>query len=110
MIETNLSLRCSVVLYNSRKNRQNHIINTAKKTITSVGFTDDGRYLVTGECGHLPMVRIWDAHERQLVAEFPGHKFGINCVVSNHSYLEYLSTQARNKVLEDLDINMNAFI
>jgi WD40 repeat protein len=38
--------RCTVVLYNPRKNRQSHIINAAKKTITSVGFSDDGRYLV----------------------------------------------------------------
>ena len=37
---------CTVVLYNPRKNRQNHIINSAKKTITSVGFSEDGRYLV----------------------------------------------------------------
>ena len=22
--------------------------------------SEDGRYLVTGECGHLPSVRVWD--------------------------------------------------
>ena len=36
--------------------------------------SEDGRYLVTGECGHLPSVRVWDNQEKQCVAEFPGHK------------------------------------
>ena len=76
------SFRCTVVLYNPRKNRQTHITNTSRKTITCLGFSEDGRHLVTGECGHLPSVRIWDVQEKTLVAEFAGHKFGINCVVS----------------------------
>ena len=71
-----------MVLYNPRKNRQSHITNTSRKTITCLGFSDDGRHLVTGECGHLPSVRVWDVQERAMVAEFAGHKFGINCVVS----------------------------
>jgi hypothetical protein len=29
---------------------------------------------VTGECGHLPSVRVWDVQERVSVGEFPGHK------------------------------------
>ena len=37
---------------------------------------------VTGECGHQPHVRVWDVHDRSLLVEFPGHKYGINCVVS----------------------------
>jgi len=76
------SFRCTVVLYNPRKNRQQHITNASRKTVTCLGFSEDGRHLVTGECGHLPSVRVWDVQERTLVAEFPGHKFGINCVVS----------------------------
>ena len=70
------------MLYNPRKNRQSHITNSSRKTITCLGFSDDGRHLVTGECGHLPSVRVWDVAERAQVAEFAGHKFGINCVVS----------------------------
>ena len=78
-----LSFRCTVVLYNPRKNRQTHITNNSKKTLTCLGFSDDGRFIVTGECGHMPSVRVYEAHgDRQMVAEFPGHKFGINCVVS----------------------------
>ena len=36
--------------------------------------SEDGRYLVTGECGHLPSVRVWDNQEKQFVGEFQGHK------------------------------------
>ena len=39
-------------------------------------------FKVTGECGHQPHVRVWDVHDRSLLVEFPGHKYGINCVVS----------------------------
>ncbi|XP_076306142.1 mitogen-activated protein kinase-binding protein 1-like isoform X3 [Tachypleus tridentatus] len=71
---------CVVVLYNVRKNKQNHILSSSKKTITSLAFSWDGRYLATGECGHQPHLRVWDVQECSQVSEFPGHKFGINCV------------------------------
>ena len=38
--------------------------------------SEDGWYLVTGECGHTPSVRVWDIQEKQCIAEFPGHKVG----------------------------------
>ena len=55
--------------------------------------SEDGRYLVTGECGHLPSVRVWDIHDRSCVAEFPGHKYGINCVAfaPNNKYIVSVS-------------------
>ncbi|XP_070180753.1 mitogen-activated protein kinase-binding protein 1-like isoform X2 [Littorina saxatilis] len=71
---------CVVVLFNPRRNRQSHIFNVSKKTITSLAFSADGKHLVTGECGHQPAVRVWDVEEKTQVAEFHGHKFGINCV------------------------------
>jgi WD40 repeat protein len=76
--------RCTVVLFNPKKNRQSHLLNSSRKTITCLSFSADGRYLVTGECGHLPSVRVWDLQESggTQIAEFPGHKYGINCVVS----------------------------
>lgn len=70
------------MLFHPRKNRQSHIVNPSRKTLTAVAFSADGKYLVTGECGHQPSVRIWDLAERVQVAEFAGHKFGIVCVVS----------------------------
>ncbi|CAG9861239.1 unnamed protein product [Phyllotreta striolata] len=83
---------CTVVLFNTRTEQQSHIINASRKTITSLSFSACGRYIVTGECGHQPAVRVWDlqsdpqsghpglAPQPQQVAEFLVHKFGINCV------------------------------
>ncbi|CAM1318924.1 WDR62 (predicted) [Pycnogonum litorale] len=71
---------CVVVIQNARKNKQSHFINSSKKTITSLAYSWDGKYIVTGECGHLPNVRVWDIQEKTQIAEFAGHKYGINCV------------------------------
>ena len=86
---------CTVVLYNTRKNRQNHVINPSRKTITSLAFSDDGRYMVTGECGHAPCVRIWDVAEKQQISEFPGHKYGVNVVAfaPNGKYVVSVGSQ-----------------
>ncbi|XP_046980960.1 mitogen-activated protein kinase-binding protein 1 isoform X1 [Schistocerca americana] len=108
------SAGCTVVLFNPRKGRQQHLLNSSRKTITSVAFSADGRYLATGECGHLPSVRVWDLHQPQppqpplpdaappphlaagvQVAEFTGHKYGINCVAfsPSHKYVVSVGSQ-----------------
>ena len=74
--------RCSIVLFHPRKNRQTHLVNHCRKTVTAVAFSADGKYLVSGECGHQPAVRIWDLNDRSQIVEFAGHKFGVVCVVS----------------------------
>ncbi|XP_076442511.1 uncharacterized protein LOC143281273 isoform X2 [Babylonia areolata] len=86
---------CVVVLFNPRRNRQSHIFNVSKKTITSVAFSGDGKHLVTGECGHQPAVRVWDVEEKTQVAEFHGHKFGVNCVAfsPNLKYIVSIGSQ-----------------
>ncbi|XP_042560661.1 mitogen-activated protein kinase-binding protein 1-like [Clupea harengus] len=71
---------CVVVLLNPKKNKQQHILNTSRKAITTLAFSSDGKYLVTGECGHLPAVRVWDVCEGSQVAELQGHKYGVSCV------------------------------
>lgn len=71
-----------MVLYNPKKNKQTHLLNTCKKSITSLRFSADGRYLVTGECGHQPAVRVWNVADKTLLQEFLVHKYGITCVVS----------------------------
>ncbi|XP_067895719.1 mitogen-activated protein kinase-binding protein 1 isoform X2 [Heterodontus francisci] len=71
---------CVVVLFNPKKNKQHHILNGSRKTITAVAFSPDGKYLVTGESGHMPAVRIWDVTERTQVAELQEHKYGVACV------------------------------
>ncbi|XP_074041740.1 WD repeat domain 62 isoform X2 [Leptinotarsa decemlineata] len=98
---------CTVVLFNTRTEQQSHIINTCRKTVTSLAFSSCGRYIVTGECGHQPAVRIWDlqsdpqsghpglAPQPQQVAEFLVHKFGINCVAFSPTgkYVVSIGTQ-----------------
>ncbi|XP_070781678.1 mitogen-activated protein kinase-binding protein 1-like [Enoplosus armatus] len=85
---------CVVVLLNPRKNRQHHII-TSRKTITALSFSPDGKYLVTGESGHLPVVRLWDVAERRQVAELQSHKYGVSCVAfsPNSKYIVSVGNQ-----------------
>uniref|UniRef100_A0A8C8F844 Mitogen-activated protein kinase binding protein 1 n=1 Tax=Oncorhynchus tshawytscha TaxID=74940 RepID=A0A8C8F844_ONCTS len=71
---------CVVVLLNPKKNKQHHILNSSRKTITTLSFSPDGKYVVTGESGHMPAVRVWDVAERTQVAELQEHKYGISCV------------------------------
>ncbi|XP_046383453.1 mitogen-activated protein kinase-binding protein 1 isoform X1 [Ischnura elegans] len=93
---------CTVVLFNPRKNRQSHLLNGSRKAITSLSFSADGRYIATGECGHLPSVRVWDLaaaasgdQSAAQIADFPGHKYGINCVAfsPNHKYVVSVGSQ-----------------
>ncbi|XP_076039679.1 WD repeat domain 62 [Oratosquilla oratoria] len=86
---------CTVVLLNLRKSRQHHLQNASRKTITALAFSPCGRYLATGECGHMPSVRVWDINERTQVAEFQGHKYGINCVAFSptQKYVVSVGTQ-----------------
>ncbi|KPJ17337.1 Mitogen-activated protein kinase-binding protein 1 [Papilio machaon] len=91
---------CTVVLYNVRKNRQSHVLNASRKSVTCVAFSPDGRYLATGECGHAPAVRVWDLQDPSAsgavqIAEFPGHTHGVNCVAFSTSskYLVSVGSQ-----------------
>ncbi|CAG2099985.1 unnamed protein product [Medioppia subpectinata] len=86
---------CVLVVYNIRRNKQIHTINTSKKPITAAKFSNDGKYIVTGECGHQPHVRVWDASTCEQVAAFAGHKFGINCVAfsPNNKYVVSVGSQ-----------------
>ncbi|XP_034351009.1 mitogen-activated protein kinase-binding protein 1 isoform X1 [Arvicanthis niloticus] len=76
---------CVVVLFNPRKQKQHHILNSSRKTITALAFSPDGKYLVTGESGHMPAVRVWDVAERSQVAELQEHKYGVACVAFSPS-------------------------
>ncbi|XP_056152267.1 mitogen-activated protein kinase-binding protein 1 [Lampris incognitus] len=71
---------CVVVLLNPRKNKQHHIVNHARKTITTLAFSPDGKYVVTGESGHMPAVRVWDVVGCRQVVELQEHKYGVACV------------------------------
>ncbi|KAM6916877.1 mitogen-activated protein kinase-binding protein 1 [Lycodopsis pacificus] len=71
---------CVVVLLNPRKNKQQHIFNSSRKAITTLAFSPDGKYVVTGESGHMPAVRVWAVSDRVQVSELHEHKYGVSCV------------------------------
>lgn len=87
---------CTVVLFNSKKLKQTFLLNSSKKAITAVAFSRCGRYLATGECGINPTIKVWEldlsaTNETNsggtILAEFSGHKYAVNCVVS-HQFVE----------------------
>ncbi|GCB63813.1 hypothetical protein scyTo_0014682, partial [Scyliorhinus torazame] len=71
---------CVVVLCHPQKNKQTHILNASRKAVSALAFSPDGKYLVTGESGHMPAVRVWDVSDKVQVAELKCHKYGISCV------------------------------
>ncbi|XP_018421055.1 PREDICTED: WD repeat-containing protein 62-like [Nanorana parkeri] len=71
---------CVIVLLCPRKNKQAHIFNACSKQLSALSFSPDGKYIVSGESGHKPAVRIWDVAEKVQVSELLGHKYGVSCV------------------------------
>ncbi|XP_066601147.1 mitogen-activated protein kinase-binding protein 1 isoform X2 [Prorops nasuta] len=93
---------CTIVLFNPRKNSQAHVLNASRKTVTSLALAGDGRLLATGECGHMPNVRVWDIsdpHNAVQIAEFPGHKYGINCVAFSPSNKYVVSVGSQHDMI-----------
>ncbi|XP_033700764.1 WD repeat-containing protein 62 isoform X6 [Tursiops truncatus] len=82
---------CVVVILNPKENKQQHIFNTARKSLSALAFSPDGKYIVTGENGHRPAVRIWDVEEKSQVAEMLGHKYGVACVAFSPSMKHIVS-------------------
>ncbi|XP_050985420.1 WD repeat-containing protein 62 isoform X2 [Labeo rohita] len=80
---------CVIVILSPKKNKQTHIFNMSRKTFSALAFSQNGKYLVTGESGHMPCVRVWDVAERTQVAEVQCHKYGVACVAfsPNGSYI-----------------------
>ncbi|XP_015171198.1 PREDICTED: mitogen-activated protein kinase-binding protein 1 isoform X7 [Polistes dominula] len=93
---------CTVVLFNPRRNTQAHVLNACRKTVTSLALAGDGRLLATGECGHMPNVRVWDIsdpHNAVQIAEFSGHKYGINCVAFSPSNKYVVSVGSQHDMI-----------
>lgn len=40
---------CVVVILNPKENKQQHIFNTSRKSLSALAFSPDGKYIVTGE-------------------------------------------------------------
>ncbi|CAG5129690.1 unnamed protein product, partial [Candidula unifasciata] len=90
---------CVVVLFNPRRNKQSHIFNTTKKSISCLAFSRDGKYLITGETGHQPAVRVWDVQTKAQVTELRGHKFGISCVAFSPNMKELVSVGTQHDMV-----------
>ncbi|XP_051175417.1 mitogen-activated protein kinase-binding protein 1 isoform X1 [Leptopilina boulardi] len=93
---------CTVVLFHPRKNTQTHVLNGCRKTVTSLALSGDGRLLATGECGHVPNVRVWDISDPQnaiQITEFSGHKYGINCVAFSPSSKYVVSVGSQHDMI-----------
>nr|XP_006816563.1 PREDICTED: mitogen-activated protein kinase-binding protein 1-like [Saccoglossus kowalevskii] len=86
-------------MFNPRKNKQTHIFNHSRKTITALALSPDGKYVVTGESGHMPAVRVWDVAERSQVGEFAGHKFGISCVAFSPNLKHVVSVGSQHDMV-----------
>jgi len=72
---------CVVVIYSIRKNRQVDFLSSGNgKAIHCVSYSPTGRLLAAGESGHLPSVAVWDLNTKSVVAQLPGHKYGVSCV------------------------------
>ncbi|XP_071981913.1 WD repeat-containing protein 62-like [Engystomops pustulosus] len=71
---------CVIVLLCPRKNNQSHIFNLSSKQLSALSFSPDGKFIVSGESGHKPAVRVWDVAEKTQVSEMLGHKYGVSCV------------------------------
>ncbi|XP_060114317.1 WD repeat-containing protein 62 [Heteronotia binoei] len=93
---------CVVVILNPWKNKQRHIFNTWRKTVSALSFSPDGKFIVTGENGHRPAVRVWDVEEKAQVTELHGHKHGVACVAfsPNMKYIVSVGYQ------HDMSINV----
>uniref|UniRef100_A0A0K0F426 WD_REPEATS_REGION domain-containing protein n=1 Tax=Strongyloides venezuelensis TaxID=75913 RepID=A0A0K0F426_STRVS len=50
----------TVILYNPRTGVEAHLIGATKNNISALHFSNNGRFLATGECGHDPKIRIWE--------------------------------------------------
>ncbi|XP_078287303.1 mitogen-activated protein kinase-binding protein 1-like [Rhinoraja longicauda] len=102
---------CVVVLCNPKKNKQTHILNASRKAICSLAFSPDGKFLVTGESGHLPAVRVWDVAEKTQVAELQCHKYGVSCVAfsPNMKYIVSVGYQ-HDKLVNVWDWKKNTIV
>ncbi|XP_077096387.1 mitogen-activated protein kinase-binding protein 1-like [Siphateles boraxobius] len=93
---------CVVVLLNPAKNTQQHLVSSSRKAVSTLSFSSDGRFLVTGESGHLPAVSVWDVFEGTLVSEMLEHKYSVSCVAfsPNGKYIVSVGSQ------HDMSLNL----
>uniref|UniRef100_A0AAF5CW20 WD repeat-containing protein 55 homolog n=1 Tax=Strongyloides stercoralis TaxID=6248 RepID=A0AAF5CW20_STRER len=76
----------TVILYNPRTGVEAHLIGATKNNISALHFSNNGRFIATGECGHDPKIRIWEITNTEgkfigkEVVELKHHIMGIGAV------------------------------
>ncbi|CEF62148.1 WD40 repeat and WD40/YVTN repeat-like-containing domain and WD40-repeat-containing domain-containing protein [Strongyloides ratti] len=76
----------TVILYNPRTGAEAHLIGATKNNISALHFSNSGRFIATGECGHDPKIRIWEVVNTEgkfigkEVVELKHHIMGIGAV------------------------------
>ncbi|KAK3781220.1 hypothetical protein RRG08_047761 [Elysia crispata] len=80
-----------LVLLNTKSNCQVKYFHLRKNCVSSACFSSDGRYVITGETGYRPAVRVWRIKDGVEVATLYGHEFGIKCVQFSPDMQEIIS-------------------
>uniref|UniRef100_A0A5K3ETA8 ANAPC4_WD40 domain-containing protein n=1 Tax=Mesocestoides corti TaxID=53468 RepID=A0A5K3ETA8_MESCO len=71
---------CVIVAESCDSNKQFIIQSPTRKSICCLDVSHDGKYIVTGESGHHPMVRIWSRADGRQIGELGSHHFRISSV------------------------------
>ncbi|XP_065316216.1 uncharacterized protein LOC135925012 isoform X3 [Gordionus sp. m RMFG-2023] len=69
-----------LVIHDVQTNKNDYIVTNCKKSISSCSFSTDGNFIVFGECGHQPAIRVWDIRDKIELAQFYSHKYEVACV------------------------------
>ena len=75
---------CVIVIENvETKTTQTTIVNqSSKKPITALAFSNDAKYIASGESGDRPSVRVWEIASGQQFCHFEGHDHTVAFLVS----------------------------
>ncbi|KAL5113101.1 WD repeat-containing protein 62 [Taenia crassiceps] len=71
---------CVVVGESCETNTQFIVQSPARKSLTCLDVSHDGKYIITGESGHQPMVRVWSRVDGRQMGALSGHHFRISSV------------------------------
>eukprot|EP00108_Taenia_solium_P006289 TsM_000193500 transcript=TsM_000193500 gene=TsM_000193500 len=71
---------CVVVGESCETNAQFIVQSPARKALTCLDVSQDGKYITTGESGHQPMVRLWSRVDGHQIGALSSHHFRISSV------------------------------